>query len=139
MAYLSGAYFEVQLSGKDVTIEGAFTSVSGLNMEIEYDVFSEGGSNYPRFYFKQTKPQILTLEQGVVTDTDAVSTLMTSSSSGAAIPLSGTITLKDSFGNDQRQWIISDAYLQKYIGPTLDSNQPALAVNRMEFIYNGCC
>lgn len=139
MAYLSGAYFEVQLSGKDVTIEGAFTSVSGLGMEIEYDVFSEGGSNYPRFYFKQTKPQILTLEQGVVTDTDAVSTLMTSSSAGAAIALSGTIKLKDSFGNDQRQWSISDAYLQRYIGPTLDSNQPALAVNRMEFIYNGCC
>ena len=46
--------------------------------------------------------------------------------------------LKDMTGIPQRTWTIVGAYLQKYIGPELDSNNPALAVTRIELIYNGC-
>ncbi len=139
MAYLSGAYFEVALSGEQTEIKGNFTSVSGLNMEVEYEIYNEGGLNYPRFFFAGTKPQTLVLEQGVVTSADSVSALMNMCNSGMLIPLEGTVTLKDSFGASQRVWNIAGAYLQKYIGPDMNSNQPALAVTRMEFIYNGCC
>ena len=138
-SYLSGAYFEVALLGAGAALTGRFTSVSGLNMEVEYEVYNEGGLNYPRFFFKETKPQILVLEQGVVTDVDSVSLLMNMCILGMSIPLAGTITLKDSFGESQRIWSIVGAYLQKYIGPELNSNQAALAVSRMELIYNGCC
>lgn len=138
MTYLSGAYFSVFLVGTGVVLQGNFTSVSGLDMEIEYEVFNEGGLNYPRFFFKQSKPQVLVLEQGTVTSADAVSLLMLSSNLGMSIALAGTVTLKDSFGTSQRTWSIVGAYLQKYVGPTLDSNQAALAVSRMELIYNGC-
>lgn len=138
MTYLSGAYFSVFLVGTGVVLQGSFTSVSGLDMEIEYEVFNEGGLNYPRFFFKQSKPQVLVLEQGTVTSADAVSLLMLSSNLGMSIALAGTVTLKDSFGTSQRTWNIVGAYLQKYVGPTLDSNQAALAVSRMELIYNGC-
>lgn len=55
-----------------------------------------------------------------------------------SIALAGTVTLKDSFGTPQRTWNIIGAYLQRYVGPTLNSNQAALAVSRMELIYNGC-
>ena len=58
---------------------------------------------------------------------------------GMSIPLAGTVILKDSFGTPQRTWSIVGAYLQKYVGPSLNSNQPALAVSRIELIYNGCC
>lgn len=138
MTYLSGAYFSVFLVGTGVVLQGSFTSVSGLDMEIEYEVFNEGGLNYPRFFFKQSKPQVLVLEQGTVTSADAVSLLMLSSNLGMSIALAGTVTLKDSFGTSQRTWNIVGAYLQKYVGPTLDSNQATLAVSRMELIYNGC-
>lgn len=137
--YLSGAYFEVLLIGVGVVLEGRFTSVSGLNMEVEYEVYNEGGLNYPRFFFKETKPQVLVLEKGVVTTFDSVSQLMNMCILGMSIPLAGTVILKDSFGTPQRTWSIVGAYLQKYIGPDLNSNQAALAVTRMEFIYNGCC
>ncbi len=139
MAYLSGAYFEVSLTGKDTTLEGKFTSVSGLDMEIEYEIFNEGGLNYPRFFFKANKPQVLVLEQGVVTDTDSVSLLMNKANIGMSVPLSGTVTLKDSFNVPQRTWTVEGAYIQKYVGPALNSNQAALAVSRIELIYNGCC
>ena len=136
--YLSGSFFEVALIGPGAAIMGRFTAVSGLNMEIDYEVYNEGGLNYPRFFFKENKPQVLTLEQGVVTTLDSVSLLMAMSSSGMAIPLAGTVILKDSFGKPQRTWTIVGAYLKKYIGPDLNSNQPALAVSRIELIYNGC-
>lgn len=139
MAYLSGAYFEVELMGLNANLSGKFTAVSGLDMEVEYEVFTEGGSNYPRFFFKQTKPQALVLEQGTVTSADAVAALMHMCNQGMAVPLAGWITLKDSFGTPQRTWTIVGAYLQKYIGPALNSNQTELAVSRMELIYNGCC
>ncbi|HIT01560.1 MAG TPA: phage tail protein [Candidatus Enterenecus merdae] len=139
MAYLSGAYFDLLLLGAGVALEGRFTSVSGLNMEVEYEVYNEGGLNYPRFFFKETKPQVLVLEQGVVTSVDSVSLLMNMCILGMSIPLAGTVTLIDSFGAPQRVWSIVGAYLQKYIGPELNSNQAALAVSRIELIYNGCC
>ncbi len=136
--YLSGSYFEVALAGPGAVIAGRFTAVSGLNMEIEYEVYNEGGLNYPRFFFKENKPQVLVLQQGVVTTVDAVSALMAMSAVGMSIPLAGTVILMDSYGVPQRNWTIVGAYLQKYIGPELNSNQPALAVSRIELIYNGC-
>ena len=62
MAFQSGAFFEVALAGPGAVLAGSFTSVSGLNMEVDYEVFQEGGSLYPRFFFNQVKPQVLVLE-----------------------------------------------------------------------------
>ena len=138
MAYLSGTYFEVYLVGTGAYLAGEFTSVSGLSMEVDYEVFNEGGLNYPRFFMKEVKPQILTLSQGVVTDIDSASLLMAMVNQGMSIPLAGTVILKDATGSAKRTWTIVGAHLMKYIGPDLDSNQPALAVSRIELIHNGC-
>lgn len=136
--YLSGAYFEVFLAGVGAALAGRFTAVSGLGMELEYETYNEGGLNYPRFFFKEVKPQVLTLQEGVVTDVDSVSLLMGMCNQGMSIPLAGTVILKDSFGAPQRIWSIVGAHLQKYVGPELDANRAAVAVSRIELLYNGC-
>ena len=136
--YLSGSYFEVALAGPGAVLAGRFTAVSGLNMEVEYEVYNEGGVNYPRFFLKENKPQVLVLEQGVVTTADGASILMAMTAVGMSIPLAGEVILMDAYGEPQRSWFIEGAYIQKYIGPELNSNQPALAVNRIELIHNGC-
>lgn len=138
MAYLSGSYFEVYLVGTGALLAGEFTAVSGLNMEVDYEVFNEGGANYPRFFMKEVKPQVLTLSQGIVTSVDSSSILMGMVNQGMSVPLAGTVILKDATGSSQRTWTIVGAHIMKYIGPDLDSNQPALAVNRIELIHNGC-
>ena len=138
MAFLSGAFFDVTLAGPGAVIIGSFTSVSGLNMEVDYEVYQEGGSLYPRFFFNQVKPQVLVLEEGVVTSVDSVSLLMGMVNQGMSVPMAGTVMLKDRFGSTQRVWTIVGAHLQRYIGPELNSNQPSLAVSRMELLYNGC-
>jgi len=136
--YLSGAYFEVSLIGAGVMLAGRFTAVSGLGMELEYETYNEGGLNYPRFFFKEVKPQVLTLQRGVVTDADSVSLLMGMCNLGMSVPLAGTITLKDGFGTSKRVWNVVGAYLQKYEGPELNANQAAVAVSRIELLHNGC-
>lgn len=70
-------------------LAGGFSSVSGLGMEVDYEVYAEGGSSYPRFFFKNVKPQHLVLEQGVVTTVDSVSLLMGMVNMGMSIPLRG--------------------------------------------------
>lgn len=135
---ISGAYFDVALIGTGAALVGGFQSVSGLGMEVEYEVYTEGGSNYPRFFFKNTKPGTLVLEQGVVTTVDSVSLLMAMVNQGMSIPLAGAIILKDSFGAVQREWTVVGAHLQKYEGPALNSNQASVAVSRIELIHNGC-
>ena len=135
---LSGSYFDVMLIGTGAVLAGGFTSVSGLDMEVEYEIYTEGGSNYPRFFFKNTRPQRLVLEQGIVTTVDSVSLLMAMVNQGMSIPLAGAIILRDSFGTPQREWTVVGAHLQKYVGPQLNSNQASVAVSRIELIHDGC-
>ena len=135
---ISGAYFDVLLIGTGAVLAGGFSSVSGLDMEVDYEVYTEGGSSYPRYFFKNVRPQRLVLEQGVVTTVDSVSLLMAMVNQGMSIPLAGTIILRDSFGTPQREWTIVGAHLQKYVGPQLNSNQASAAVSRIELIHNGC-
>lgn len=134
---LSGSYFDVMLVGAGALLAGGFLSVSGLDMEMDYEVYNEGGSFYPRYFFKSAKPQVLVLEQGVVTSIDSASLLTAFVNQGMSIPLAGVIMLKDSFGSTQRVWTVVGAHLRKVTGPQLNSNQPGLAVTRIELMHNG--
>lgn len=134
---LSGSYFDVLLVGVGAVLAGGFLSVSGLDMEVDYEVYNEGGSFYPRYFYKSAKPQVLVLEQGVVTSVDSASLLMAFVNQGMSIPLAGTIILKDSFGKVQRVWSVVGAHLRKVTGPQMNSNQPGLAVTRIELMHNG--
>ena len=138
MAYLSGAYFEVFLIGVPALLTGEFMHVEGLGMELDYDIFNEGGANFPRYFFKGSKPMCLVLSQGVVTNADGASILMTMVNLGMDIPLAGTITLFDSFGVPQRVWNLAGARIVQYVGPAMDSNKTAVAVNKIVLLHNGC-
>lgn len=139
MPILPVSFFDVMLVGVGAALVGSFNSVSGLGMNAEYEEFQEGGSDFPRFFFKGIKQRTLTLEQGVLTTFDDASVLMGMVSLGMCIPLSGTVIMRDSFGNAVRTWVISGAYLQSYEGPRLDAGQAVVAVNKIELLYNGCC
>lgn len=93
---------------------------------------------FPRHFIKNIVPQTLVLEQGTVTTVDGFAAWMHSMNLGMRLPINGIISLKDHQGNTRRTWMISDALLSKYVGPTLNSTQPELAVSRIELQYNGC-
>lgn len=136
--FVPTSYFDVLLGGDPFGMSGQFLSVSGLNMEFEYETYMEGGSNYPKHFFKNVVPQTLVLEQGTVTTIDTFAAWMQSANLGITVPLLGVITLKDNTGAPKRVWNLLDARIVKYIGPNLDSNKSELAITRIELIHNGC-
>lgn len=136
--YASGAYFDVALGGNPLGMSGRFTSVSGLGMQFDYEIVQEGGSMYPRYFFKNAVPQTLVLEQGTVTTVDTFSLWVALVNSGISLPLGGVITLNNHQGIPMRIWTIAGAHIVRYVGPSLDSNQVQLAVNRIELLYGGC-
>ena len=89
--FASGAFFDVLLGGNPLGMSGRFTSVSGLGMQFEYETVMEGGSMYPRYFFKNAVPQTLVLEQGTVTTVDTFSLWVDLVNSGVDVPLAGTI------------------------------------------------
>lgn len=135
--YASGAYFDVQLGGNPLGMSGRFTSVSGLGVEFEYETYTQGGSMYPQYFMKSAVPQTLVLEQGTITTTDSFSQWVSLINTGVSMSLNGTITLNNHMGLPMRSWIILGARITKYVGPSLDSNNPQLAVSRIEMMYNG--
>jgi phage tail-like protein len=137
-AFVPTAFFDVYFVGIGIGMAGEFTSVSGLGMEFEYETYNEGGTNYPRRFFKGVAPQTLVLEQGTVTTMDAFAAWVAEINLGITRTLDGIVILKDHTGAPMREWTIIGAMLTKYIGPSLDSMQAQLAVNRIELLYNGC-
>ena len=136
--YVPNVFFHAVFDNGIVGMSGLFTSVSGLGMEFEYESYTEGGSNYPRQFFKNAVPQTLVLEQGTVTTADTFALWIAKINSGIAAPLNGKITLRDHTGKEQRSWEVLGAYPVKYIGPSLNAMKSGLAVSRIEFLHNGC-
>lgn len=136
--FASGAYFDVYLGGNPVGMSGRFTSVTGLGMQFDYETVQEGGSMYPRYFFKNAVPQTLVLEQGTVTTVDTFSLWVDMVNAGMSVPLAGVIMLNSHKGEVMRTWAIVGAHIVRYVGPSLDSNNAQLAVNRIELLYGGC-
>ena len=137
LGYIPNTFFEVSF-GDDVSgLNGEFISVSGLGMEFEFESYCEGGGS-PRQFFTGTVGQRLILAQGTVTSNDAFASWMGKINKGIPTPVSGTVKLKDHTGVVQREWKIEKATLVKYIGPSLNSSQPELAVTQIEMLYGGC-
>jgi len=136
--YVPTAYFDVVFDGGIIGLSGKFTSVSGLGVEFDYEVYNEGGTNYPLYFMKGVVPQTLVLEQGTVTTADAFAFWIGNVNTGMNLTLNGVITLKDHTGDKKRSWMVQSAYPLKYVGPTLNSLTSELAVSRIELRHNGC-
>lgn len=137
---IANCFFDVDiLVAGAIGLTGRFSSVSGLGIDFKYDEFYEGGSMYPHFMFEHANPQTLVLSEGIVTSPlDFFAWWSYSMNVGMGIPAgNGTIALKDETGKTLRGWVICGAFLTKYIGPTLDANNPQMAVNRIEMVYGG--
>ena len=136
--YVPNTYFEVSFGAPALGMSGYFTSVSGLSIEFEYETYSEGGVPYPRYFFKNVVPQTLVLEQGTVTSVDGFAAWVHMLNQGMRMPINGMIYLKDHTGALKRSWMVNDAMVVKYVGPSLNAMQPELAVSRIELQHNGC-
>lgn len=137
---VTNSYFDVIFTGGIplLGLKGHFTSVSGLNIGFDYETYNEGGSNYPRQFFKNVVPQTLVLEHGTVTSIDRLSAWIAAINSGSITTLNGLVTLTDRNGGSLRVWSVIGAFPVLYSGPTLNGMRPEVAVTKIELRHNGC-
>lgn len=118
-------------------IKMSFTKVSGLDIELEFESYKEGGVNDGQLEFLVSRRSgNLVLERGVGKVT-ALIKWFDDIQIGKFVKKSGTIDLKDLNGKTIRSWQFEDAYPVKWSGPSLDANGQEVALEVVELTYGG--
>ena len=122
-----------------LNISGDFLQVTGLNMEFNFETYTQGGSTETQYLYSGISPQTLVLERGVIDSqfTDVLVYALVATRLGCTVKMGGEIIMRNPNGEKLRSWSVAGARPVKYIGPSLDSNKSFIAVERIEFVYNG--
>ncbi len=124
--------FEVILAG---FANAGFSECSGLQLEIEYEDYMEGGENI--FVHKRpvrTKQSNLTLKRGIV-DRELWNWFY-QVSQGDIVAKTGSIIVRDPSGAGVRsRWDFYDALPVKWQSPDLNASQSTVAVETLELSY----
>jgi phage tail-like protein len=109
-----------QGDGREGTIIGGFSDVSGLGVDVSYSEYRNGNEmfNTSRKIPNTHKNGDVTLKRGVVGSTDLFEWLK-GVRDGRADPRSVTITLLDEARNEVVSWSLRNAQIVKWTGPTL--------------------
>ncbi len=129
-----GAFnFLVEIDG---IIKAGFTSVSGLDLTVEFDPVREGGVNDFEYKLpKGLKYSDITLKNGF-TDWELWDWCQ-DFALGESKRKSGSIHLCDDSGTPVKSWLFIEAYPTKWIGPSLDSTRSAVATESLVLAHHG--
>lgn len=118
-------------------IKISFTKVSGLDVEIEFETYNEGGVNDgPLEFIMSRRNGNLVLERGVGNKMGLIK-WFEDIQVGKITKKSGTIDLKDSNGKTLRSWTFEGAYPIKWSGPSMDASGQDVALEVLELSYGG--
>jgi phage tail-like protein len=126
--------FDVRVTGRTL---GGFSECSGLQLETEIEDYLEGGENlYVHKLPGRTKQTNIVLKRGIVDR--ALWNWYSEIVQGQISFHSGTIHLKDAAGSaDVVVWEFVEAFPCKWIGPDLNANQSAIAIETFELCHQG--
>ncbi len=126
-------FFKVEIGD----IKMSFSRVSGLDVELEFEPYKEGGVNdYMLEFSKIKKNGHLVLERG----TGEVSKLIKwfqDIQLGKFVRKNGTIELWNETGETIRTWQIENALPVKWSGPSLDATGKDIAIEKFELKHLG--
>jgi len=118
-------------------IVGGCSEVTGLNVEINTEDYSEGGEN--SFIHKlpgRVKTEKITLKRGM-TDNAYLWNWMREVSQGTVNRKNVTLILQDPEGNKKWSWTCQNAYPTKWAGPTLSAQGSNIAFESLELVHKG--
>jgi phage tail-like protein len=132
---VTGAYrFKIEIGG---ILEAGFNEVSGLQMETEFEEYSEGGLNeYTHRFPKKIKYPPLVFKRGIIQSNELwlwYQGFMT----GEIKRKDGAIILQNRDGSVLGQWNFIGAYPIKWVGPQLNALRSDIAVETLEIVHNG--
>jgi phage tail-like protein len=127
--------FVVRING--VGIAG-FSEVTGLQAEIEFQDYREGGQNdfVHRFAGPARYPSNLVLRRGMTHDT-ALWDWAESSLRGHIVRHSVSVVLRDAAGEEARKWVFQGAYPLKWSGAELRAATGGIAIETLELAHRG--
>jgi phage tail-like protein len=121
--------------GNDKT--AVFTEVSGLQMETEPMEYQEGGNNTFTYRLPgHTKVSNLTLKHGMASS-NGFFEWYKDIAQGRITRRHVTVTMYDVAGNALRSWDFNNAYPVKWIGPTFNASEAAMAIETLELAHEG--
>ncbi len=117
----------------------AFGECTLPNLEVETFEIKEGGLNeYTHKLPVRVKSGSLTLRHGLTKDGQLLKWyLQVLQGEIAEAKRDVSIVMYDSMFNDVATWNFQQAYPVKWKGPTLKTDQPALAIEELELAYHG--
>ena len=124
-------------------LEAFFTECSGLDMSTELFEYKEGGLNdYSHKFPGPTIYSNITLKRGFALSNELYKWYQEMSESlaqGKGLSMKSiTITLYSTASrNDSMRWTLHDAFPVKWIGPTFNTEQAAVAIESIEFAHHG--
>ena len=131
---LNNYKFIVEIGGMYV---GGFSDISGLNSELTYEEYAEGGLNdYVHRFPSRKKSGHITLKRGV-TISSFLWDWYNDTKIGHVELLSGTIIVQNRYGVPMQWYNIYDAFPVKWVGPELNANQAGVAFESIELAHGG--
>lgn len=118
-------------------LKGNFAKVTGLENEMEFEEYREGGVNDGVFYLPTNiRHSRLVLERGIM-NLNPMEIWYLGVQQGIVSRLPGMIMLMNQLGLPVKIWAFKGAYPVKYVGPDLNAQSSEVAITRMEIIHDG--
>jgi len=116
---------------------GSFSECSGLEKTLQVEEYREGGNNaLVRKFASNVTWSNIRLRRGITTN-DQLWLWHDGFVQGSGIRRDGTITLLDEQGNAVKVWRFTRGLPVKYVGPSLNANQSAVAIEELEIGHEG--
>jgi len=127
--------FELRIEGLTV---GAFSEVTGLQVEIEVKDYREGGVNeyVHKLAGPARYPSNLVLKRGLI-DSETLWCWHQDVTQGIIQRKNGSIVLLDNAGVEQWHWDFIDAYPVRWVGPQLRAGTAEVALETLELVHRG--
>lgn len=127
--------FLVELEG---LVVGGFSEVSGLQSEIEFQSYREGGVNeYVHKLWGPTRHSTnLVLKHGL-TDPDILWAWYQDITLGVIVRRNLSVILLDNSREEKIRWNFIGAYPVRWVGPELRAGAAAVAVGTLELVHRG--
>jgi len=126
--------FDVEILG---VIVGGFSEVSGIEANIEFDEYKEGGvNNFVHKLLRITRPSPLVLRRGI-----SISNVLYNWHQDVIIgkiePKQIDVLLLDNNIIETKRWTFINAIPIKWNGPNLKADNNSIAIESIEFIHQG--
>lgn len=129
------ARYLVELGG---IVEGGFSEVGGLQVELETTDYREGGENafVHRLPGPARYPSNLVLKRGL-TRSEALWNWHRMATLGLVVRRNLSVVLLDADGSEAWRWTFQGAYPVRWEGPDLRAGQAEVAVETLELAHEG--